>query len=78
MKTLFKIFLFICLLAVIALVAGYFVLTNPGFQKSLVEKMEKNPQRKKAKNPQKEREKNPQKEREKKVREKKERKKKSL
>ncbi|MGB0414620.1 MAG: hypothetical protein ACPGJU_09250 [Coraliomargarita sp.] len=37
MKTLFKLFLFFCLLVVIALVAGYFVITNPGFQKGLVE-----------------------------------------
>ncbi len=38
MKTLFKLFLFLCLLVVIALLAGYFVLTNPSFQKGLVEK----------------------------------------
>ncbi len=38
MKTLFKFILFFCLLLVVALVAGYFVLTNPGFQKGLVEK----------------------------------------
>jgi len=38
MKTLFRIFAVLLVLLLIALVSGYFILTNAGFQKSLVER----------------------------------------